>query len=257
MEKKVRERNCQHCNQVVRYSYGETPQECPFCGSPYWNKPREEYKLFSIQDEYIDSGMNKEKLIPMYEVLVFYAENIIKKAIKGKILFSPEVLNEKAQDVALNFFEMYFKKEGYVVKTSFGGILSKISLGVLYDPKIRMADESISLDIELNEKNSLSDIAPSIVTEEEKEKFSEDVYQAYDKNNPLQILDTIEDVIRSQVKFLKEDFSKEDAFLFLSALCLRLRKRDRNCLNEFYDYYGDTVKQDIDNTLDLVRRELI
>ena len=249
-EPKVRERKCQHCGKIVRYSYGETPQECPFCGSPHWSKPREEYKLFTIQDAYVAAGHDRNLLAPMYEILVFYAENIIKRAIKGKVLFSPEILNEKAQDIALGFFESYFKKENYEVHLSFGGILSKIALGVLYNPRVKHNDELLSLDFELDERRKMGDTATKFMEEgPEKDKLNQDVYEEFDDNNPLDSLEPVMKVIEEEKDHIREDFSLADSFLFLVGLRIFLVKSPKCTIDEFYDYYGDNVKQDIDNTL--------
>ena len=256
-EYKVRERKCQHCGEIVRYSYGETPQKCPFCGSPHWNKPREEYKLFTIQDAYVAAGHDKSLLAPMYEILVFYAENIIKRAIKGKVLFSPEVLNEKAQDIALNFFEAYFKKENYEVHLSFGGILSKIALGVLYNPKVKQNDDLLSLDFELDERRKMSDVVSKSAGDEEKEKLSETVYDVFEKSNPDDSLDPVMKVIVEEKDHIREDFSLQDSFLYLTGLRLYLAKNPKCSIDEFYDYYGDNVKQDIDNSLRRIHEALV
>lgn len=257
VDKKIRERKCQHCGEIVRYSYGETPQKCPFCGSPYWNRPREEYKLFTIQDEYIASGMDKSKLAPMYEILVFYAENIIKRAIKGKVLFSPELLNEKAQDVALQFFEMFYKREGYLVQLSFGGILSKIALGVLYNPKVKQNDDMLSLDFELDERRKIGDTTTRFMEDgPEKDRLNEDVYDVYERDNPSEVLDPIMKVVIEERDHIREDFSMEDSLLFLAALRILLLKNSRCTIDEFYNYYGDSVKQDVENTLSRIHDSL-
>lgn len=258
-ESKIRERKCQHCGEIVRYSYGETPQECPFCGSPYWNRPREEYKLFMIQDSYIASGYDKAKLSPMYEILVFYAENIIKRAIKGKVLFAPEVLNEKAQDIALNFFESYFKKEHYVVNSSFGGILSKIALGVLYNPRVKATDELLSLDFELDERRKVGDATTRYMEDgPEKDKLNEDVYEEFDRKNPEEALVPVMHIINEEKDHIREDFSLKDSLLFLVGVKLFLMRGQgsRNVLDDFYLYYGDSVKQDIDTTLSRIHESL-
>lgn len=249
MAGKIRERKCQHCGEIVSYEFGETPQECPFCGSPHWNKPREEYKLFEIQDRYVESGFDKTVLAPMYEILVFYSENIIKRAIKGKVLFSPEVLNEKAQDVALSLYEMYFRKEGYLVHSSFGGILSRSAMGVLYNPKVQYNDSLLSLDFELDERRKLQD-SVSRYTSDEDEEFNhlrEDAYDVYEKNHPEDTVDLVLGVVKEEKEHVRDDFSMTDAFLFLVGFRLNLEKNPT--LNEFYAYWGDNVKQDIDNSL--------
>lgn len=254
---KIRERKCQHCGEIVRYSYGTTPQKCPFCGSPYWNRPREEYKLFTIQDEYLESGRDLKKLAPMYEILVFYAENIIKRAIKGKVLFSPEILNEKAQDVALNFFEMYFKKEDYQVNLSFGGILSKIALGILYNPKVKQNDTILSLDFELDERRRMGDTTTRFMEDgPEKDRLNEDVYDHYEKSNPQDVLEPVMKIVSEEKDHIREDFSLEDSLLFLVGIRIFLLKNPGCTMNEFYDYYGDNVKQDIDITLRRIHESL-
>ena len=257
MEKKVKERECSACGKVIQYSYGTTPVACPYCGSPHWNKPREEYKLFAIQDRYIAAGYDLSIIPEMYNILVFYSENIIKKYIKNKTLFSPEDLRDKAQDVALSFYEMYFKKEHYLVKYSFGGILTKIASGVLYNPKTRAFDELLSLDYELDEKRTFGE-SSSVYNQDQhnQETFTHDVQEEYEKRNPEDAILPVDEIILEECDHVREDFSLADSLLFLVAMRLYLEKNTQCPVEEFYNYYGDSVKQDVNNTLDRIHKEL-
>ena len=117
---KDREKQCANCGTTVVYGYGTKPAVCPVCGNKWWDKPTDEFNLFMLQNDYISSGRQPEKLSLMYEGLIRYSENLIKKNLKGKAVLDPERIHEQAEDTALNFLEVYLKKEDYIVEFSFG-----------------------------------------------------------------------------------------------------------------------------------------
>ena len=63
-------------------------------------------------------------------------------------------------------------------------------------------------------------------------------------------------IIVEDKNHVREDFSLEDSFLYLVGLRLFLLKNPKCSINEFYDYYGDNTKQDIENTLQRIYRGL-
>lgn len=246
----MRECKCPACGAVIEYIHGSLPDECPECHNPFWTKPKEECRLFTLQKEYLDSGRDTSKLTPMYEVLQFYAENIIKKKVKGKVLFSPDYLVEKAGDVALQFYELYFKYPEYEVKTSFGGILSKMALGALYSPKAKRNDELLSLDYEIDERLKMGDNPALYMAEgEDRDRLLLDVYEEYDRTHQDEIIDTLDEIVSKDMFRIEREVSESDGFLYLILLRYHLMKVRKSLLNEFYDYYGDSPKNAVENTL--------
>lgn len=246
----MRERTCPNCGAVVEYNHGSMPSECPVCHNPYWNRPKEECKLFTIQQDYIESGRDKKHLMPMFEVLQFYSENIIKKKVKGKVLFSPEYLYEKAGDIALQFYELYYKYPEYEVKSSFGGILSKMALGALYSPKNKRNDELLSLDYEIDERLKMGDNpALYMADSEDRDKLLVDVYEEYEKTHSEEIVDTLLKIVTQNMMKVEREISDVDGFLYLVLLRYNLSKARKSLINEFYDYYGDSSKESVENTL--------
>ena len=154
---KDRERECANCHSTVIYGYGTKPEVCPFCGNKWWDKPKDEFNLQMLQDDYIKSGRTPEKLSLMYDGLIRYCENLIKKNLKGKTNLSVERIHEQAEDTALNFLEVYLKKPDYVVEYSFGGLLSRYVAGVMYNKREQINDKTTSLDRTIAEDMKFED----------------------------------------------------------------------------------------------------
>ena len=136
-------------------------------------------------------------------------------------------------------------------------VLSKIALGVLYNPKVKQSDNLLSLDFELDERRKMGDTTTHFMEEgPEKDRLNEDVYEAYDRSHPEDALVPVMNIIVEDKNHVREDFSLEDSFLYLVGLRLFLLKNPKCSINEFYDYYGDNTKQDIENTLQRIYRGL-
>lgn len=136
------------CNKEVSYNRGEKPKTCPYCGGEFWDKPKDEQELFLLQNKYIKSGRDKKYLADMYVLIFAYSKNMILSKIRGKVTFTSHHLQEKTEDLATTFIELYLKNPEYKIENSFGGMLKKISRGILYRGQENDKVESIDKKIE-------------------------------------------------------------------------------------------------------------
>ena len=254
---KDRERVCANCHATVTYGYRTKPAVCPYCGNQWWDKPRDEFLLFTLQDDYIKSNRDPKKLSLMYEGLIRYSENLIKKNLKGKTILSLERIHEQAEDTALNFLEVYLKKPDYVVESSFGGLLSRYVTGVMYNKREIINDKSISLDKTIAEDMKLEEnVFRFMDTSPVKEKFEQNAYSEYESNHPEELLDELMDVIQSKASKILKHKTAVDSVLFVIGLRLFLLRNRKCSIDEFYDYYGDDLKTEIDDCLEIMKKIL-
>ena len=254
---KERQKQCANCHATITYGYGTKPTVCPICGNQWWDKPKDEFELFMLQDDYIKSGRSPEKLSLMYEGLIRYSENLIKKNLKGKASLDLERIHEQAEDTALNFLEVYLKNSDYVVKFSFGGLLAKYVTGVMYNKREKMNDRTISLDKTIAEDMKLEEnVLRFMDTSPVKEKFEQDAYSEYDHNHPEELIDELMlIIINKKLKVLKLE-SPVDSLLFLIGIRTFLIRNRKCSIDEFYDYYGDDLKVEIDDCLEIIKKQL-
>ena len=254
---KEREKICANCQAKITYSYGAKPQVCPHCGNKWWDKPVDEFSLFVLQDNYIRSGRAPEKLSLMYDGLIRYSENLIKRNLKGKAALDMERIHEQAEDTALNFLEVYLKKPDYVVADSFGGLLSRYVNGVMYNRKAKMNDKTTSLDRIVAEDMKIEDnVLRFMETSPDKEKFEKDAWSEYEKSHPEDLIEYLSEIIESKLRYIRKRESPVEGILFLVAIRNFFLKNKKCSIDEFYDYYGDDIKTHIDDCLEIMRRIL-
>ena len=207
-----------------------------------------------LQDDYIKSGRTPEKLSLMYEGLIKYSENLIKKNLKGKANLDSERIYEQAEDTALNFLEVYLKKPDYRVEFSFGGLLSRYVAGVMYNNHEKLNDSTMSLDATVAEDMKLEDnVYRFMDTSPVKETFEIDVYTEYNRNHPEELIQDLLLIIHNKRRKIRNNV---DWLLFLVAVRTYLLRNRKCSIDEFYDYYGDDLKTEIDDCFEMIRRRL-
>lgn len=254
---KEREKICVNCHTKIIYGYGTKPSVCPTCGNQWWDKPADEFLLLTLQDDYIKSGRKPDKISPMYDGLIRYSENLIKKNLKTTSKFlDPERIHELAEDATLNFLQVYLKKPDYVVEDSFGGLLRRYVSGVMYSDKTKMHDQMTSLDTVIAEDMKIEDnVLRFMEMTPEKEKFELDAWDEYQKSHP-DLVEDLNEIIVHKSQVIKKQRSAVEGILFLTAMRNFFLKNKKCSIDEFYDYYGDDLKFDIDDCLDKIRRRL-
>lgn len=255
MKEKTRE--CRACGKPITFHRGTKPINCPHCGSPWWDLPRDEFKLFTLQKEYIDSGRDPKKLAEMYETLVFYSENIIKQNLKGKAIYEYDELYGKAEDMAITILQSYLKKPEYEIKFSFGGILKKVALGVMYNNTTKFADQALSLDQEICENLSIGDNPSRFMGDtRERAEITRDVAETYEKEHPEDVVNNIMNIVHDNLMDTNNFEGRAQGILYLVMIKNFLNKKSKTKKDEFLDYYGDKMLEYYDDTLEAVKKEL-
>ena len=256
-------RICSACGKETSYGRKDKPKDCPFCHDIYWDKPKDERDLFILQDQYIESGRPNEILGRMYEKMVIYSENIIKKELKKSgMLISKDLLQEKAESMAIKLVERYLKNSNSIIQFSFGGILKKISTGVLYSTKAKQADQEISLEMSLAEDFSMMDnpsyfIKDPVAKREFERSYERDAYEEYDKQYFHEISDEILSLITGMNDRIRYSQNTENSLYFLIGLRNFLDKKKIVSMDLYYDSCKNQDRQNIENAKMILRRYLL
>lgn len=247
IEKKKRNIKCSSCDSIVEYAHKSKPKNCPNCGSGYWDKDRDEFKLFVLQDEYIKTGDNKI-LGQMYLILKTYAKKIIVKTVKGKYFFKKEDLEIKAHDSANKIIEYYLTKPSFKIENSFGGYMNWPIKNVLYADWRK--DSYDSLNCLIDAENELEDYLP-VISEEVKQRMIFE-FEIDSISNTTTIVDELSTLIKNIKNKISKNFSYFETVLFLVGMKNRLKIRSTDYLNNYYNLCGQEVKRHIDTALFVV-----
>ena len=147
------------CGKEVAYNKGEKPLVCPFCGNVHWDKPQDEFTLFTLQDSYFEKGRSPKVLEEMYRCIFSYSRNIILKKIRGKTHFSTTMLQDRIEDLSTLMIEKYLIDPEFRVKVSFGGIMKRMSAGTLYRDQDEDKPESFDMGTPGSTSREFGDVA--------------------------------------------------------------------------------------------------
>jgi hypothetical protein len=247
------------CNKEVSYNRGEKPKTCPHCGGKFWDKPTDERDLFLLQERYIQSGRDKKILAEMYVLLFAYSKNMILSRIRKKVVFTPHHLQEKTEDLATTFIELYLKNPEYEIKNSFGGMLKKISNGILYRNKDN--DRVESYDKKISGTNlSLSDKLYDIIDDDS--EVNNDTEMAYEdmlngmRENDLQVeLNDLIDMI--YLEFARKGNGFHKRLQYLLGLKFFFKGETEKFFIDYYSQCGNDVRDAIEKTKIVLRQYLI
>lgn len=260
---KLLSKTCKGCKKEIFYQRRKTPKICPLCGDKYWNKPRDERDLFLLQDEYVESGRDPKILGKIYEKVVLYSENIIKKELNrtGRII-SKDSLDDKAQDMAIILIERFLKNPDSIVEHSFGGMLIRISKGVLYSVKTRREDSEFSLEAELEEGFEVKDnveffIDDPIAKNDFQDKYSTDAYDEFLKKNVSSLTSEISDLVEGISDRIRTSQGYHKSIYFLIGLKHFLHPSQTVLMEEYYNYCSVQDRRNIENAKLLLRRYLL
>lgn len=249
-------RICPGCKKVVSFTRKTKPAVCPFCHDKYWDKPRDEYVLFKAQEKWISGGRDPKGLGAMYPMLLSYSSTLVKSALRNRVVLSEEDIGDKASDMALTVISSYQKNACYEVTGSFGGLLTKIRLGVMFSDSVQNDDKTLSLDYELKENMNLMD-NPSLFINDEKEKYEKDAYKEFEKSSYKDIPKDVCNLIFEEFRKMREGRDdRKDALLFLVGIRNVLGKSRINDMNDLYDMYGTKIKEDVDWMMSRIRESL-
>lgn len=250
----TKQKKCSNCKKYITYEVSSMPENCPNCSSLFWNKPNEERILFNLQKEYLDSGRKIERLDPMYRHLIFYAGNIIKSILRNKHILPQEEFDEKAIDIASKVIERYLKDPEMNVRVSFGGLLIPVSQGVLFGSRKDDRHDSLNAKI-LDSKKELEESIDLIGYDplfQRKHDFERKVIE----ESTTVINSTYDLLMNIYQRIHYTETSKSVSLLYLVAMKNRLFKNSNRLMDKFYEFSGNTVKDDVRKT-ELVLRDFL
>jgi len=111
-----------------------------------------EKKLRSLQDKYL-ATRDRKYYDEMFLMLKDYARSIVLRKVTGKVFLSPERVEGVAVDATLKIMQGYLTDLNHKCNSSFGGWISFPILALLYGPKVKKNDKTISLNIKINDNN--------------------------------------------------------------------------------------------------------
>lgn len=252
----VYEKTSTCCNKLVVFERGSKPEVCPFCGTPYWDKPKDERRLFILQDEYIKNGRKHRDLEKIFFAVLEYAKNIVKSAVKSKKILSVDDLNEKAEDITTIFLESYLRNPEFEVKNSFGGLLLKYSKGVLYGSQEH--DKNYSMDRIFADSMTIESNPLFFIKDPEiRSRYSTDVHDEYLEIHQNDIVKEIYTVIEMIYERLEVSETPSNRLKYLIGMKNFFELNKSSFMMEYYSFSGNRVKQHIENSKLLIRRYLL
>lgn len=256
-------RICTACGKTTNYGRKNKPKVCPFCQDVYWDKPKDERDLFLLQETFVANGRDNETLGLIYEKLVKYSENVIKKSLKksGKILRKEDLI-EKSESTAIKLIERYLKYPDSIVESSFGGMLRQISRGVLYSKSAKQSDQEVSLDKQLAEDFIMLDnpsyfIVDPVAKRNFEKKYELDAHDELAKATTYTISEELIKLISGMSYRIRISQSSENSIYFLIGLKNFLHKDKLVLMEQYYNYCKNIDRLNIENGKIILRRYLL
>jgi len=240
--KKLKELKCSNCLEVIKYAFGKKPKVCPKCDDTYWDKPDLERKLFIIQDKFLAANRDPQVLNEMYPILKIYIIKLIKKTIKGKLLYTKAQIQDKAHDCVSKVIEYYLSKPDFVIEASFGGYSRFPILGVLWGS--RKDEDHDSLDFELEDNKEIYDNIDKIGYSSLSSIISNVENDVLNKSE--HILDTCVSIVRKVFNTIKSNYDYMIAIITINAFLNSLHQKE-SFMKDYYDFFGLDVKQNVEH----------
>jgi hypothetical protein len=238
------------CGHYLEWLRGEAPDECPFCGCKYYDKPNLEMKLFVLQDEWLkEYDKNGSTIIlgnRMFPLIQEYAVNIIKGMIKGKRSLPEDELQERSFDAATLLIEVILRDPAHRMRYSFGDYLSRLCKSVCYSTKNH--EKNFSLNSIL--KNGKTEFEEIIVVNTREELGESEEPQKLRMNNKFEMTEVREDavgkilgIVEKSSKILFDNTgSYEQKIMYLQGLLMKFGNGGIRQLSEFYETAGTAIK---------------
>jgi hypothetical protein len=242
------------CGNYIEWLRGEAPDDCPFCGCKYYDKPNLEMRLFVLQDEWItEFDKNGSTLIlgnKMFPIIQEYAVNIIKGMIKGKRSLAEEELQERSFDAATLLIEVILRDPDHRMRYSFGDYLSRLCKSVCYSTKNH--EKNFSLNAML--KDGETEFGETISIDVRETASEHEEAQTFSMNNRIEAKEISEDVLKKVMSIVEKSAgilfdntgSYEQKILYLQGLLMKFESGDIKRLAEFYEMAGTAIKSYIE-----------
>jgi len=252
---KHNDKACIECGTEFGFKPEDRPKACPNCGALYWWNPQDERVLFLEQEKFLESGRDPSALSGIYQPLLRYSENLIKNKMRNKFFVDPDYIEQKSDEVAIKVIERYLSQPDFKIETSFGGLMSKLVLGVLWG-KSRKLDREESLnqkiyqgDLELQNR-IFGQVKDSLTSQFQDQKIEKVLDSEEDLLGDLRI---IVDKIYERVW----EPRSSDNLLFLLGLQFFLEKKNSDFQKSFFGLAGSRTRKNVESTKLVLRNYLI
>jgi hypothetical protein len=273
-EGKGRPIQCQSCgkkfrllDESERYDWEyKNNLECPFCKELRCNKPKQERKLFLLQDKYLQTFSkepnnlivhdlrNKRKIeSELYIELVSYSRSLLLKHFRSLVKDSNDI-DKYSHDATCYLLEKYYRVDkdkwlDFKIKDSFAGMfVSKGKRGLLAQvifskhEKSCSGDDGLTLDYQF--------IDNSYVEHEDKSyKILSGIDDTLDIYNIINHITEVIISLKSHCKSNSENFKR------LVALQLYYTKGE-SAFDRFFKYNGNSGKAITLKTIEIIKKEL-
>lgn len=248
-------RRCPLCKKDISFIGKAVPIRCPTCGGGYIFKPRDERRLFILQDQYYESGGDQAILGEMYLEMKRYSANMIKNQAKVKRSFSKTYIEDVSNDAAIRLIERYLKCPGSRIDFSFGAMLSKKLGSIMNDDKQKKLDQSLSLEQPFFENGSkLADNLARMKLGPVEQMYSRSPRDLEEAERTRSDFSKGLDAIYLRIR---HDQGYKSAMLFLCGVRLSLfARRPVQAIDRFYETFGSKTRSNMERA-ELLMRELM
>lgn len=173
-EKRKKDYVCNSCGKESRV-YNDV-NTCPKCGAKYWNKPKNEQRLLTLQDLYRET-LNEGYFSKMIGHAMILTRNIIVNKLKrsGKFI-SDEELEDMTHETIEKLIFYYRNKPDFHISESFNGYIQQMVLQPMYSKKKQDKEQNeVSINAPVTtEGNREITIEEAFLEEKPTIEFSED-----------------------------------------------------------------------------------
>lgn len=239
---------CIICEKETKYRRKYRLKKCPHCHSsdPYWDKPKDEYILFHLQDKYLETK-SKDVLGEIYSILLVYTKKIINNyLLKGKKWLSKSELYQKAHDSVCKIIEYYMEKPEFKIDNSFAGYVLMVSKYFLFSKRKEDENDSLNHIIDDNKENqenvhNNSRSLQDIIDFDYEKIFKEDMSEI--------LLEKINYIFNKTIDKISKKSKLESLYTIIG---LYHYISNSKFINEYYEYFGNNIKNYVDNIMYIV-----
>lgn len=224
------------CSQLVIWYHGERPDECPFCGKLFWNKPGYEYHLFLLQEEYRTTG-DGDVLLRLFPVLEHYTRVIIAQILREtNASLRQEEFDTKSKELTYKIFE-YVLVKNWIVQ-SFGSLIKKISPGVLY----RKYQEDSHMSLNHIGRNNSAEYWERMAGKIQGLSTTDEI----PGDQQVSLVPEITKICEKITEIICRNHGVTESFLFLSGMISKMNRRPLVFLERFYSEFGSQTKKNVE-----------
>lgn len=240
---------CQACGKTIYYKKGNKPKICE-CKALYSLKPKYEYELLTLQDEYIEKNRDPKVFEKMYPLLYLYIKKLIFQKMKNRTSIDSSSLEDKVQTTICILLSRYKESCEFKVAESFAGYLSQILLGVLYNKKTKRNDKNLSLDFKMDAEGNNSEVINNLFKLNSTTLAGNEFNLENEIINKLNALtsEIIEYISIANLKLMDNDFSFRERLDFLYGMYFILSNYQERRLRKYKNAVSKNMVKLLEST---------